>query len=193
MLIAACGELLSCELNAATVVPRKDTPLGAIAGTVRGMARAYADDGATFFSGGDLVNALAAYYYGSGWLHFGLAYGLLSLPGEKTAACPFFGPTETLPPALFGKLDEKTRRYARLLDIACTSVKPAPEPETTGGIFARRILAVGTCYARAGQASLMAGEMEMALARFSYGHAWLDAGARVGLLALTGNREIFTI
>jgi hypothetical protein len=193
MLITACGELLSRELDAATVVPQTDTPLGAIAGTVKGMARAYVDDGATFFAGGDLVNALAAYYYGSGWLHFGLAYGLLALPGKKNAACPFTGPTEKLPPALFGKLDEKTRRYARLLDTACASVKSAPEPETTGGIFARRILAVGTCYARGGQISLTAGDREVALARFSYGHGWLDAGARAGILALTGNREIFTI
>jgi hypothetical protein len=193
MLIAACGELLSRELDATTVVPHEGTPLGATADTVRGMARAYADDGATFFAGGDLVNTLAAYYYGSGWLHFGLAYGLLSLPENKTATCPFTGPAETLPPALFGKLDEKTRRYARLLDTACASVKSAPEPETTSGIFARRVLAIGTCYARGGQVSLAAGDREMALARFSYGHAWLDAGVRSGLLGLTGNREIFTI
>ena len=193
MLIAACGELLSRELDATTVVPHEDTPLGAIAGTVRGMARAYADDGATFFAGGDLVNTLAAYYYGSGWLHFGLTYGLLALPENNTATCPFDGPTEILSPVLFGRLDEKTRRYARLLDTACASVKSAPEPETTSGIFARRVIAVGTCYARGGQASLAAGEMEVALARFSYGHAWLDAGVRAGLLTLTGNREIFTI
>jgi uncharacterized protein len=193
MLIAACGELLSRELDAITVVPDEGTPLGAIAKTVRGMARAYADDGATFFSGGDRVNALAAYYYGSGWLHFGLAYGLLSFHGRKHTACPFAGPTEKLPPALSGKLDEKTRRYARLLETACASVIVAPEPETTGGMFARRILAVGTCYARGGQLSLAAGDEESALACFSYGHGWLDAGARVGLLALTGNREIFTI
>ena len=193
MLIAACGEFLSRELDAATVVPHKDTPLGAIADTVRGMARAYADDGATFFAGGDLINALAAYYYGSGWLHFGLAYGLLALPEKKTATCPFTGPTETLPPALFGKLDEKTRRYARLLDTACASVIPAPEPETTGGMFARRVIAIGTCYARGGQISLAAGAEEEALARFSYGHGWLDAGVRAGFLTLTGNREIFTI
>jgi hypothetical protein len=193
MLIAACGELLSRELDAATVIPVEGTPLGSIAETVRGMARAYADDGATFFVSGDLVNALAAYYYGFGWLHFGLAYGLLSLQEKKTATCPFAGPAEKLPPTLFGKLEEKTRRYARLLDIACASVIAAPEPETTGGIFARRILAVGTCYARGGQVSLTAGDMEVALSRFSYGHGWLDAGARAGLLALTGNREIFTI
>jgi hypothetical protein len=193
MLIAACGDLLSRDLDAVTVTPPEDTPLGALAGTVRDMARAYADDGATFSAGGDLVNALAAYYYGSGWLHFGLAYGLLSIPGKKPWVCPFAGPTETLPPALVAQLDEKTRRYARLLDTACASVVLAPEPETAGGIFARRVIAIGTCYARGGHHSIAAGAEEEALARFSYGHGWLDAGVRAGLLALTGNREIFTI
>ena len=90
MLIGACGTLLSRELDAVAMAPPEGTPLAALAGTTKGMARAYADDGATFFAGGDLVNALAAYYYGFGWLHFGLAYGLLSLPGKKPA-CPFGG------------------------------------------------------------------------------------------------------
>jgi len=193
MLIAACGALLSRELDAVTVTPPEGTPLGALAGTIRSMARAYANDGATFSDGGDLVNALAAYYYGSGWLHFGLAYGLLSLPGENPVTCPFAGPSETLPPALAAKLDEKTRRYARLLDTARASVVLAPEPETAAGIFARRVIAIGACYARGGQNSLASGAEEEALARFSYGHGWLDAGVRAGLLALTGNREIFTI
>jgi len=193
MLIAECGELLSCELDAVTVTLPEDTPLGVLAGTVRGMARAYADDGSTFFKGGDLVNALAGYYYGFGWLHFGLVYGLLSFPGKKLVTCPFFGPMETLPLSLAAKLDEKTRRYARLLDTACSSVVLAPEPETAGGMFARRVIAIGTCYARGGEGSLAAGAQEEALARFSYGHGWVDAGVRAGLLGLTGNREIFTI
>ena len=107
MLIAACGELLSRELDAAAVTPPEGTPLGALAGTVRDMARAYADDGFTFFAGGDLVNALAAFSYGSGWLHFGLAYGLLVLPGKKPAACPFAGHTQILPRLLQQNLTRK--------------------------------------------------------------------------------------
>ncbi len=193
MLIAACGDLLSGELDATMITPPDDTPLGALAVTVKGMARAYADDGATFFADGDLVNALAAFSYGSGWLHFGLAYGLISRPGKKPAACPFAGRAEILPPSLAPKLDEKTRRYARLLDTACASVVSAPEPETAGGMFARRVILIGAFYARGGHDILIAGAEEEALARFSYGHGWLDAGVRAGLLVLTGNREIFTI
>lgn len=191
MLIAACGELLSCEAAGIRITPPEDTPLGALAITVRGMARAYADDGATFLKGGDMVNALAAFYYGHGWLHFGVHYGLLS--AEKKLVCPFVGPVETLPSSLADRLDEKTRRYDRLLTTACQSVVMAPDPETSGGMFARRVIAISTCYSQAGKNHLAAGAEEEALSCFSYGHGWLDAGVRSGLFALTGNRELFTI
>lgn len=191
MLITECGLLLFCELKETRIVPPADTPLAVLGDTVCGMARAYADDGGTFFSRGDLVNALAAYYYGFGWLHFGLAYGLLSC--AKTPACPFDGQHETLPPVHAARLDEKVHRYARLLDTACASVLPAPEPETAAGTFARQVMVIGTSYARGGRSGLAADAQEAALAQFSYGHGWIDAGARAGLLALTGNREIFTL
>jgi len=191
MLIAECGLLLSRELEETRIVLPAGTPLAALALTTSGMARAYAEDGVTFFSSDDPVNALAAYYYGFGWLHFGIAYGLLSCP--KKPACPFDGQHVTLPPAHMARLNEKVQRYARLLDTACASVVPAPEPETVAWVFAGRVIVIGAGYARGGHSSLVAGEREAALARFSYGHGWVDAGARAGLLALTGNREIFTV
>jgi hypothetical protein len=192
MLISACGTLLSSELVATAPVAPEGTPLAALAVTMKGMARAYADDGSMFLSSGDRVNALAAYYYGFAWLHFGRVYGLLSSTGNAHA-CPFTGQQETLPPVHAAHLNEKTRRYARLLETACASVVPAPEPETAGGVFARRVILVSTCYARGGGYSLVSGAEEAALALFSYGHGWLDAGVRAGLLEITGNREIFTI
>ncbi|MFZ0005893.1 MAG: DUF357 domain-containing protein [Methanoregula sp.] len=193
MLIVECGKLLSGELEALGTALPEGTPLSELAGIVKDMADAYADDGKTFFLGGDRVNALAAFYYGYGWLHFGLAYGLLSLQRKGQVSCPFSTPVELLSPAFSGKLDEKTRRYARLLETACASVVPAPEPETTAETFSQRVILIGRCYARGGMGSLTAGSEEEALARFSYGHGWLDAGVRTGLLALVGNREIFTI
>ena len=193
MLVVECGKLLSGELHAVGFVIPEDTPLAALAGIVKEMAEAYADDGITFFMGGDRVNALAAFYYGYGWLHFGLAYGLLHLQRKGPVSCPFSTPVEVLFPAFSDRLDEKTRRYARLLGTACASVVPAPEPETASDIFARRVILIGMCYARGGMRSLTVSAEEEALARFSYGHAWLDAGVRTGLLRLMGNREIFTI
>ncbi len=176
MLIAECGDRLSRELDAIMVVPPESTPLAALADITKDMARAYADDGTTFLTGGDRVNALAAFYYGYAWLHFGISYGLFFLPKRKPVACPFAGQVEILSPALAAQRREKTQRYARLFDTACASVVPAPEPETAAGRFARRVILIGTCYARGGVYSLTAGAEEEALARFSYGHGWLDAG-----------------
>ena len=191
MLIDRCGELLTQEAGTVKAAVPEDTPLGMLAGTVRGMARAYADDGATFSSRGDRVNTLAAYYYGFAWLHFGGAYGLFVLP--HTPSCPFAGETERLAPDQYPRLDEKAHRYARLLKDACASVNAAPEPGTFADLFAGRVLVTGTCYLRAGEAALNAGNREDALARCSYGHGWLDGGVRAGLFTVTGNREIFTI
>jgi len=192
MLIEECGTLLKVELSVSAIVPPKGSPLGALAATVKGMVQAYADDGATFAQKGDPVNALASYYYGFGWLHFGMAYGLLAHAWEEPA-CPFAAPTEKIPPALTGRLTEKTARYLRLLETACSSVVRAPDKETAAGAFADRVLSVGTCYARHGRLLLLRGEREEALATFSYGHGWIDAGVRAGLFTVTANREIFTI
>ncbi|WP_292369768.1 DUF357 domain-containing protein [Methanoregula sp. UBA64] len=192
MLIGECGTLLKAGLSGSAIVPPKDTPLGALGATIKGMVQAYADDGAVFAQKGDPINALASYYYGFGWLHFGMAYGLLAHAGEQSA-CPFTAPTEKIPPSLTGRLTEKTGRYLRLLDTACSSVARAPDKETAAGAFADRVLCAGTCYARHGSFLVARGEREEALASFSYGHGWIDAGVRAGLFAVTANREIFTI
>jgi uncharacterized protein len=192
MLIEECGTLLKAELRVSAIVPPKDSPLGALGATITGMVQAYADDGATFAKKGDPINALASYYYGFGWLHFGMAYGLLAHAGEQPA-CPFTASTEQIPPSLSDRLTEKTARYLRLLETACSSVARAPDKETATGAFADRVLCTGTCYARHGRLLLLRGEREEALASFSYGHGWIDAGVRAGLFAVTANREIFTI
>ena len=60
------GEMLTAALTAAS--PRGD----ATAMEIMEMARAYRDDGDHFADEGDLVNALAAYSYGYGWLDAGV-------------------------------------------------------------------------------------------------------------------------
>lgn len=193
MLITECGKQLSGELSGTLITPPEGTPLSELAAVIWGMAKAYADDGRVFFQNGDTVNALASFYYGFAWLHFGRSYGLLSSSTENSPACPFTGANEKLPASLSAKLSEKSHRYHRLLDTACESVVPAPEPETSGGMFARRVILIALSYAGGGEGSLSRGEDEEALARFSYGHGWLDAGVRSGLLIPSRNREIFTI
>ena len=192
MLIEECGTLLKVELSVSAIVPPKGSPLGELAATVKGMVQAYADDGAVFAKKGDPINALASYYYGFGWLHFGMAYGILVHAWEQPA-CPFTAPTEKIPTPLAGRLSEKTSRYLRLLETAASSVARAPDKETAVGAFADRVLCAGTCYARHGKTLLARGEREEALASFSCGHGWIDAGVRAGLFIVTANREIFTI
>ncbi|MFA5332100.1 MAG: DUF357 domain-containing protein [Methanoregula sp.] len=195
MKIHACQELLSGQCDLSRVVLPLGTPLAADAATILGMARAYADDAATFYEKGDLVNAHAACYYGFGWLHSGLVTGYLAQPEGSRPACPFAGPYDRMPKSLHEHLTEKTCRYERLLDTACASVRPAAEPGTTSHGYALRIHLVATSYAKGGRSCLGAGtdEKEAALARFSYGHGWLDAGVRAGYFVITGNHEIFTV
>ena len=168
----------------------RDTPAGQIASSVLDMARAYESDGIVFFRSGDPVNALAGFYYGFGWLHFGLTSGLLV---TDAALCPFTGLPEILPLQFREKLEEKSIRYARLLDTARSSVTCAPDPATRSHEFAERILSIAGIYASHGNQLLNSGANEEALASFSYGHGWLDAGVAAGLFRISANRDIFCV
>ncbi len=192
MKIAACGSRLSEQIRCAVIIVPERTPLSSTAGTVMGMAHAYSVDGAAFYTAGDLVNALASYWYGFGWLHCGCAFGLFSTPVGMNS-CPFVERCERLPAMLAPKLIEKTTRYARLLDTARASVAPAPEPETSAHDFASQLLVIVACYATQGNCFQKENSLEDALASFSYGHGWLDAGVRSGLFRITRNRDLFTV
>jgi hypothetical protein len=74
--------LLAEALDAATVVPPADTPLGAAAEEHREMAASYLEDGRHFREDDDLVNALAAFSYGHAWLDAGARIGLFDVPTD---------------------------------------------------------------------------------------------------------------
>jgi hypothetical protein len=191
MKIAECQYLFTTTLSTTRIPSPQDTPVNKIASSVLEMARAYESDGILFLESGDPVNALAGFCYGFGWLHFGLSSGLLVV--DRTAACPFTGPAEILPPPCRAKLEEKSRRYARLLETASSSVTYAPDPATRSHDFAGRILFIAEVYARQGDQRLKSGALEEALVCFSYGHGWLDAGVAAGLFRITSNRDIFCV
>jgi hypothetical protein len=155
------------------------------------MALAYENDGIMFYETGDYVNALACFSYGFGWLHFGLSSGLLIISGA--VVCPFTGPPEPLPQRCRVKLEEKSFRYARLLDTAMSSVECAPDPATRSHDFAVRILSVAEIYSCHGGQLLKSGAYEEALACFSYGHGWLDAGVSAGFFRITSGRDLFCV
>ena len=74
--------LLAEALDAATIAPPRETPLGAAALECVEMARSYLKDGRHFRDEEDLVNALAAFSYGHGWLDAAARCGLLDVPRE---------------------------------------------------------------------------------------------------------------
>jgi len=191
MKITECQILFTTALSTTRISVPESTPFNKIAASVLEMARAYESDGITFFVSGDPVNALASFYYGFGWLHFGFSSGLLMI--TTSPQCPFVGPHEVLQQPYRAQLEEKTCRYAHLLDTALSSVKCAPDPATTSHGFAERIHSVAVVYARRGNYYLKSGSLEDALAGFSYGHGWLDAGVTAGFFRIVAERDLFTV
>jgi hypothetical protein len=191
MKIEECGVLFTTTLSRTRIVAPVSTPLNTIAASVLEMAYAYESDGMTFFASNDPVNALAGFYYGLGWLHFGLSSGLLTSTHQP--ACPFSGSQDILPSQFRTKLEEKTHRYAHLLDVARSSVTFASEPATTSYDYAGRILTIAAVYAGHGDSCRLRGSHEDALASFSYGHGWLDAGVTAGFFRIMAQHDLFTV
>jgi len=191
MKITECQFLFTTTLTTTRIPAPESTHINKIAALVLEMARAYESDGITFLVSGDPVNALAGFYYGLGWLHFGLASGLLTI--TPSPRCPFWEPQEVLQPQYRAQLEEKACRYAHLLDTALSSVKCAPDAATISHDFADRIFSVAVVYARRGEVHMKSGSHEDALASFSYGHGWLDAGVTAGLFRIVAERDLFTV
>jgi hypothetical protein len=186
-----CLDLLATLLGTAAIPAPEKTPLYRSAEAVLVMARAYESDGRTFLASHDPVNALASAWYGSGWLHFGISYGLLEM--SLPVGCPFLTRCESLSPSLAQKLEEKTLRYQKLLDTARASVVSSGEPATAGYGFSAKVLFIASLYAAQGDCYLRDRSGEDALACFSYGHGWLDAGVTAGLFVITDHHDLFTV
>jgi len=190
MNVADCGQLLAAQHHDTRIAIPKNTPLYSTASDLLGMVTAYLQDGNLFLASGDWVNALAGYYYAFGWHHFGIAHGFFY---TLTPACPFSSTCESAPAGLRDRLEEKTRRYVRLLATARAGVVPAPEDGTMMGSAAQRILLITGVYAERARLYQVQQQTENALACASYGHGWLDAAVRAGLMRIISNRELFAI
>ena len=192
MKITECRDALATALTHCHNAADPPTPLEQEAFAIRGMAQAYLEDGTTFYHKGDLVNALAAFWYGAGWLHFGVSSGLLIYESGRQF-CPFAGLSENLPLMFTEKLGEKIHRYEDLLNTARFSVEYAGEPATISNAFAGKVLFITGQYAAQGAIYVKYGAHENALACFSYGHGWLDAGVTCGYFRIMAHHEIFTV
>ncbi len=153
------------------------------------MAAAYASDGRAFLRSDDPVDALAGFAYGLGWLDAGSRLGLLlpvaPTPPDAVSAC--------IPDAKGAHLQEKTHRYRGMFRLALTMVEAGPDEASPLHRGSEDIHGVARSWYAEGVGRLEAGDLTGALARFSYGYAWLDAGIRAGLLRITGDRRLFTV
>jgi hypothetical protein len=90
-------------------------------------------------------------------------------------------------------LQEKTDRYEELLAEALAESELAVPPETPLGEAATEYEEMARSYLEDGRHFREDEDPVNALAAFSYGHAWLDAGARMGLFDVPDEGHLFTI
>jgi len=89
-------------------------------------------------------------------------------------------------------LEEKTDRYERLLDEALDAAVVAVPEGTPLRAAAGECEGMARSYLEDGRHFRAEDDPVNALAAFSYGHAWLDAGARIGLFDVPDEGHSFT-
>lgn len=91
------------------------------------------------------------------------------------------------------ELHEKTDRYGELLAEALDAATVAAPDGTPLADGAGECIEMAESYLEDGRHFREQGDPVNALAAFSYGHAWLDAGARIGLLDVPTEGHLFTV
>jgi hypothetical protein len=185
-----CRETLEKRLSDWVIVPPKQSILLDCARDTAGMVMAYYNDGQEFLSCGDHINALASFSYALGWMDAAICLGLFS---SQDCGIPIATALEQNPGQDRAALHEKTTRYHSILSRALGSLEPAPELDTCLSKAGLRFLLIGNVFYDYGSGCEGAGNDDAALAAYSYGFGWLDAGIRTGLLKVTMNRELFTV
>ncbi len=89
-------------------------------------------------------------------------------------------------------LNEKVKRYERLLREALEKAEVAPIKQSHMYRIAGDYRTMATSYYNDGLHFMETDDPVNALVCFSYGHAWLDAGARLGLFDVDDD-VLFTI
>ena len=194
MKIEDAGILLAKKIEFSVICSPKGTPLSRASGEILEMACAYLNDGGTFMESGDSVNGLASYAYGLGWLDAGIRTGMISCTVDEGLIMPAYD--EEIPSSLREHLEEKTGRYCRMLESAIDGSGPAPDHGSPLYSAAKDIFAEAESCLKAGimyKDGEAEGGLSSALWQFSYGYGWLDAGVRMGIISITGDRKLFTI
>ena len=90
-------------------------------------------------------------------------------------------------------LGEKTDRYERLLSEALDAAEVAVPPSTPLGEAAAEYEEMARSYLEDGRHFRENDDPVNALAAFSYGYGWLDAGVRIGLFEIPEETHLFTM
>lgn len=88
---------------------------------------------------------------------------------------------------------EKTDRYETLLAEALEAAEPAGDEGSPLAEAAEECLEMARSYLDDGRHFRENDDPANALASFSYGHGWLDAGARIGVLSVPRDGHLFTV
>lgn len=88
---------------------------------------------------------------------------------------------------------EKTDRYESLLAGALEAAEPTPPSDSPLGTVAEEFEEMARSYLDDGRHFRKTADPVNALAAFSYGHAWLDAGARMGVFSVPDGSDLFTV
>lgn len=90
-------------------------------------------------------------------------------------------------------LTEKTDRYERMLADALDEAETRPPADTPLGAAAAECREMAASYLDDGRHFRANDDPVNALAAFSYGYGWLDAGVRIGLFAVPHETGLFTV
>jgi uncharacterized protein len=190
MEIAALGSLLEARYRGPSISARPRSVISDTGNEIIEMVVAYVSDGRNFLLSGDRVNALASYWYASGWADAGVCLGYVS----RDPVCPL--PCSDSPDAMPGQalfLEAKTQKYDELLSRALSLVEIAPEHGIPAWRGADRTLLLVGVYRDYGRVRHAEGDPAGALSLFCYGHGWLDTTVRCGLLGVLGSRDLFAL
>ncbi|WP_423751317.1 DUF357 domain-containing protein [Salinirarus marinus] len=89
-------------------------------------------------------------------------------------------------------LEEKTARYGRMLADALDVAEIRAPPGTPLGDAAVECREMAESYLDDGRHFREEGDPVNALASYSYGYGWLDAGVRFGLFSVPDDTDLFT-
>ncbi|RDI70857.1 DUF357 domain-containing protein [Halopelagius longus] len=90
-------------------------------------------------------------------------------------------------------LHEKTDRYEGMLADALSEADPAVPAGTPLGDAAEECREMALSYLEDGRHFRADDDWVNALASFSYGYGWLDAGVRMGLFDVPDDSHLFTM